>query len=110
LYSNSYKELDRKNVNIVAPDVVSITKVDNYKEGISNYVTGTYSGGGVQYIRVVVNGRNQSLLPVNSQPQGRIKYYISNLKATDNVQIQLYNRDYTLLAQKQVPIEKTSNT
>ncbi|MBC2821295.1 immunoglobulin-like domain-containing protein [Enterococcus faecalis] len=109
LYDGSYKELARKNVTVVAPSAVSITKVDTYKEGVSNYVTGTYSGDGVAFMRVVVNGKNQALVPMNGQTQGSFKYYISNLKATDNVRIQLYNRDYTLLAQKQVPIESTAN-
>lgn len=109
LYDGSYKELARKNVTVVAPSAVSITKVDTYKEGVSNYVTGTYSGDGVAFMRIVVNGKNQALVPMNGQTQGFFKYYISNLKATDNVRIQLYNRDYTLLAQKQVPIESTAN-
>ncbi|MDN3202379.1 Ig-like domain-containing protein, partial [Enterococcus faecalis] len=109
LYDGSYKELARKNVTVVEHSAVSITKVDTYKEGVSNYVTGTYSGDGVAFMRVVVNGKNQALVPMNGQTQGSFKYYISNLKATDNVRIQLYNRDYTLLAQKQVPIESTAN-
>ncbi len=109
LYDDTYKELARKNVTVIAPSAVSITEVDIYKEGVSNYVTGTYSGDGVAFMRIVVNGTNQALVSMTGQTQGAFKYYISNLKATDNVQIQLYNRDYTLLAQKQVPIESKAN-
>ncbi|EOI6522815.1 immunoglobulin-like domain-containing protein [Enterococcus faecalis] len=109
LYDSSYKELARKNVTVVAPSAVSITQVAPYKEGISQYVEGTYSGEGIAYIRVVVNGKNQALVPMTGQSQGAFKYYISNLKVTDDVKVQLYNRDYTLLAQKQVPIESTAN-
>ncbi|QGM92326.1 hypothetical protein GIR35_14275 [Enterococcus faecalis] len=109
LYDDTYKELAHKNVTVIAPSAVSITEVDIYKEGVSNYVTGTYSGDGVAFMRIVVNGTNQALVSMTGQTQGAFKYYISNLKATDNVQIQLYNRDYTLLAQKQVPIESKAN-
>ncbi|MGC3435467.1 hypothetical protein, partial [Enterococcus faecalis] len=41
---------------VKAASNATITKVDSYEEGKSNYVTGTYTGTGVSYIRVIVNG------------------------------------------------------
>ncbi|EHA3993919.1 hypothetical protein JKN29_002840, partial [Enterococcus faecalis] len=112
LFDANYKELARKNVPIVAPDPIVITKVDTYTEGSSTFVKGTYSGKGVKYIDVVVNDDEKMSYQLSKdQKPGTFQYYTGNLnlKATDDVKVRLYNSDRKVVAQKQVPIEARSS-
>ncbi|MGC3435378.1 Ig-like domain-containing protein, partial [Enterococcus faecalis] len=56
------------------------------------------------YIRVIVNGEKKALIPMTGQEAGKFKYYISGLKATDKVEVVLYDGGYKELASKTVTV------
>ena len=82
----------------------TITKVDSYKEGETKYVSGTYTGNNAAYIRLIVNGKKETLTPLKSSAEGTFQYYRAGLKATDKVIVAIYNANYEELAQKEVTI------
>ncbi|SDN89388.1 hypothetical protein SAMN04487774_11283 [Enterococcus faecalis] len=82
----------------------TITKVDSYKEGETKYVSGTYTGNNAAYIRLIVNGKKETLTPLKSSAEGTFQYYRVGLKATDKVIVAIYNANYEELAQKEVTI------
>ena len=106
LYGSDYKQLAEKEVTIEKEkEAVAITNVDPYKEGESQFVTGTYTGEGASYIRLIVNGEKKALVSMKSLPEGTFKYYMSGLKATDKVSVVLYGSDYKQVAEEAVTIE-----
>ncbi|MEX1447852.1 putative mucin/carbohydrate-binding domain-containing protein [Enterococcus sp. C76] len=55
------------------------------------------------YIRAEINGEKQQIYKSSDLAQGKISYYIGkNLKATDNVEIVLFNKDYEEIGRKNV--------
>ncbi|EHQ9041247.1 hypothetical protein KI121_002596 [Enterococcus faecalis] len=82
----------------------TITKVDSYKEGETKYVSGTYTGNNAAYIRLIVNGKKETLTSLKSSAEGTFQYYRAGLKATDKVIVAIYNANYEELAQKEVTI------
>ncbi|MBO0432906.1 immunoglobulin-like domain-containing protein, partial [Enterococcus sp. DIV0660C] len=106
IYGKDYKQLAEKEVPIEKAKVpVEITSVDPYKEGISQFVTGTYTGDDAAYMRLVVNGEKKALVSMNNLPEGTFKYYMSGLKATDKASVVIYGSDYKQVAEQQVSIE-----
>ena len=107
IYGNDYKQLAEKEVTIEkGKEPVTITSVDPYKEGESQFVTGKYTGDGASYIRLIVNGEKTALVSMKDLPEGTFRYYMSGLKATDKVSVVLYDSDYKQVAEKEVTIEK----
>ncbi|MBF8807233.1 MAG: hypothetical protein IC227_00965 [Enterococcus lacertideformus] len=108
IYGDDYKQLAEKEVTIEKgkEPVKIITSVDPYKEGESQFVTGTYTGDDAAYIRLIVNGEKTALVSMKGLPEGTFKYYMSGLKATDKVSVVIYGNDYKQLAEKEVTIEK----
>ena len=84
--------------------VFKITNIDPYIVGDSQFVTGSYTGKNAAYIRVVVNGEKKQL--VSMSDNGKLKYYISGLKATDKVSVVIYDKQYKQLAEATVPIKE----
>lgn len=83
-----------------------ITSIDSYVEGESQFISGTYTGNEPAYIRIVVNGEKKTLLSTKGLPKGTFKYYLSGLKATDLVSIQLFNVNYSLLGEASLTIKR----
>ena len=84
----------------------TITSVDPYKEGVSQFVTGTYTGDNAAYVRLIVNGKKTALVPMKGLTEGTFKYYMDGLKATDKVSVVIYDNNYKQLAEKEVTINK----
>ena len=82
----------------------TITKVNPYTEGETNYVSGTYTGNNAAYIRLIVNGKKETLTPLNASDGNKFQYYRAGLKATDKVMVAIYNANYEELGQKEVTI------
>ncbi|EGO8326745.1 hypothetical protein E0T50_002692 [Enterococcus faecalis] len=82
----------------------TITKVDPYTEGETNYVSGTYTGNNAAYIRLIVNGKKETLTPLKASDGNKFQYYRAGLKATDKVIVAIYNANYEELGQKEVTI------
>lgn len=82
----------------------TITHVDTYKEGETKYVSGTYTGNSAAYMRLIVNGKKETLTPLKASENGTFQYYRAGLKATDKVVVAFYNANYEELGQKEVTI------
>lgn len=107
LFDASYKQVANVPVTIKkteAPESVKITSVDPYIEGKSQFVTGTYTGSGAAYMKVIVNGKKEALIPMSGLPEGTFKYYLTGLKKNDQITISLYNKSYKLLVSKDLTI------
>ncbi|WP_439443090.1 immunoglobulin-like domain-containing protein [Listeria aquatica] len=96
------KELDRKPVQIKAPDTKGTITPVEYTMGDAN-ITGTYTGD-VTYAKLKVNGEYVGN-PGGSFENGQFEFYAKNkFKATDNVVIEAYDKFGKLLDSKTVQI------
>lgn len=105
LFNSAYKILAESAMVIKKMVPVNVTKIDPYVEGNTSFITGTYTGDGVVYMRLVVNSKKTTLIDISNLPKGTFKYFINNLKATDNVELQLFDGDYRQLITEKVPIK-----
>ncbi|HGF7263432.1 TPA: leucine-rich repeat domain-containing protein, partial [Enterococcus faecium] len=87
------------------PKTYSI-KLDNYIIGKSTRITGSYNGTNAVYMRAEVNGKKSQLVGSKELAEGKINYYVgSNLKATDNVELILFDKNYKELGRQKVTIK-----
>lgn len=106
LFNVNYSLLGEASLTIKRLEPVKITKIDPYVAGNTSFVTGTYTGNGVTYIRLVINDKKTGLIDVTKLPKGSFKYFADNLKATDQVSIQLFDASYRQVATENVPVER----
>ncbi|WP_275400167.1 toxin Cry1Ac domain D-VI-related protein, partial [Enterococcus faecium] len=103
LFDASYKEITRQTVTVSRGTSVAITNINQYTEGFSSYVTGTYTGvDNVAFMRVEVNGEKKPL--IRPTTPGSFSYYIRGLKTTDTVEYVLFNASYVEVARSTVEI------
>ncbi|WP_275400171.1 immunoglobulin-like domain-containing protein [Enterococcus faecium] len=105
LFDATYREIARQEVTIT-PSSTAITKIDNYIQGSSSYVTGTYTGDNVAFMRVEVDGEKKPL--IRSTTPGIFSYYVRGLKATDKVEYVLFDATYKEIARQEVTITPSS--
>ena len=101
---NELTTLVNKAYDLLENKSFTITKVDTYKEGETKYISGTYTGKNAAYIRLIVNGKKETLTPLKASEEGTFQYYRAGLKATDKVSVAIYSATYEELAQKEVTI------
>lgn len=103
LYDKNYQEVARKEVPMAGENnkPTEITSVDSYEVGKSEWITGKITGENAAYIRVVVNGEKKALVTFKNT-DGTFKYYMAGLKATDKVEIEIFDKEYKTLDQKAV--------
>lgn len=87
-----------------------ITKIDEYKQGESSFIRGTYDGKYASYIRLIVNGKKEALLPLKETEDKSFEYYRKGLKPTDQVEVAIYNQNYQELAKQMVTITRGEPT
>ncbi|EMF0284555.1 hypothetical protein KGD06_002162 [Enterococcus hirae] len=103
LFNNKYEEIGRQQVTLAEPVPITFT-LDNYVLGDSNSITGTYDGTDAVYMRAEVNGKKESLVQSKELASGKINYYVGgDLKATDQVNIVLFDKNYQELGRQAVP-------
>ncbi len=105
LFDSTYKILSESAIVIKKMVPVKITKIDSYVEGNTSFVTGSYTGDGVTYMRLVVNGKKMTLIDISKLSKGTFKYFVTNLKATDTVELQLFDDNYRQLITERIPIK-----
>ncbi|WP_179299841.1 immunoglobulin-like domain-containing protein [Enterococcus hirae] len=103
LFDKNYQEIGRQKVAIDGPAQV-LMKLDNYTIGRSTNITGTYNGTDAKYIQAEVNGKKEALVQPKELANGKITYYVGNLKAGSKVAIILYNKDYQEIGRQQVTL------
>lgn len=103
LFDKNYQEIGRQKVAIDGPAQV-LMKLDNYTIGRSTNITGTYNGTDAKYIQAEVNGKKEVLVQPKELANGKINYYVGNLKAGSKVDIILYNKDYQEIGRQQVTL------
>ncbi|WP_275400425.1 toxin Cry1Ac domain D-VI-related protein, partial [Enterococcus faecium] len=104
LFDASYKEIARQTVTVSSGTSVAITNIDQYIEGTSSYVTGTYTGNNVAFMRVEVNGEKKPL--IRPTTPGVFSYYVRGLKTTDIVEYVLFNASYKEIARQTVVVRQ----
>ncbi|MEX1447866.1 immunoglobulin-like domain-containing protein, partial [Enterococcus sp. C76] len=73
--------------------------------GSSDTITGTYDGTNAKFVRVEVNGEKKTLISSKDLANGQIKYYVGkDLKASDDVQIVLFDQNYQEIGRQDVVI------
>ncbi|EOB2765397.1 immunoglobulin-like domain-containing protein [Enterococcus hirae] len=105
LFDSTYKILSETAIVIKKMVPVKVTKIDPYVEGNTSFVTGSYTGDGVTYMRLVVNGKKMTLIDISKLSKGTFKYFVTNLKATDTVELQLFDGNYRQLITEKIPIK-----
>lgn len=106
---NELSNLIEKAYGLLENKTFTITKIDTYKEGETKLISGTYAGNNAAYIRLVVNGKKESLVSLKTS-KGTFQYYRAGLKATDKVSVVIYDAKYYELAQKEVTIIPGNST
>lgn len=107
---NELNKLITKAYDLLENKSFAITKVAPYTEGETNYVSGTYTGNNAAYIRLIVNGKKETLTPMKASDGNKFQYYRVGLKATDKVIVAIYNANYEELGQKEVTITPGMST
>lgn len=106
LFNNKYEEIGRQQVTLAEPVPIQFT-LDNYVLGDSNSITGTYDGTNAVYMQAEVNGKKEVLVKSKELASGKINYYVGgDLKAADQVNIVLFDKNYQELGRHQVNIVK----
>lgn len=105
LFDKNYQEIGRQKVAIDGPAQV-LMKLDNYTIGRSTNITGTYNGTDAKYIQAEVNGKKEVLVQPKELANGKINYYVGNLKVGSKVDLILYNKDYQEIGRQQVNVVK----
>ena len=103
LFDKNYQEIGRQKVAIDGPAQV-LMKLDNYTIGRSTNITGTYNGTDAKYIQAEVNGKKEVLVQPKELANGKINYYVGNLKVGSKVDLILYNKDYQEIGRQQVTL------
>lgn len=80
--------------------------LEKYVLGRSLDITGSYNGTDAVYLRAEVNGKKDTLVPSRELASGKISYYVGNLKASDNVDMVLFNKNYQEIGRQQVTFEE----
>lgn len=78
--------------------------LEKYVLGRSLDITGSYNGTDAVYLRAEVNGKKDTLVPSRELASGEISYYVGNLKASDNVDMVLFNKNYQEIGRQVVTI------
>ena len=103
LYDVNYSEVGRSTVNLVQKEMFDVT-LDSYQLGNATSITGTYSGTDAVYERVEINGVKQSLVPFGDLSKGKVSYYVGDLNAEDNVELVLYDVNYSEVGRQSLKI------
>ncbi|ENZ5599066.1 immunoglobulin-like domain-containing protein [Enterococcus hirae] len=109
LFNKDYQEIGRQQVRITEPVKTQIT-LEPYVIGRSLNITGSYNGTNAVYVRAIVNGQKKALVSSKKLASGKISYYVGNLKATDKVDIVLYDKNYQELGSQQVTFTEPVKT
>ncbi|WP_420703400.1 immunoglobulin-like domain-containing protein [Enterococcus faecalis] len=78
--------------------------MDEYKQGETKYISGTYVGEEPHYIRLIVNENREPVSPFTSLKNNAFRYYKPGLKPTDKVTVIFYGQDYKELGQQEITI------
>ncbi|WP_165004272.1 MULTISPECIES: immunoglobulin-like domain-containing protein [unclassified Enterococcus] len=109
LFDKNYQEIGRQKVTLTEPVKTQIT-LDNYVIGQSTNITGTYNGTNAVYMRAEVNGKKEGLVSSKGLASGKINYYVGNLKAGDDAQIVLFDKNYQEIGRQKVTLTEPVKT
>ncbi|MEX1447856.1 immunoglobulin-like domain-containing protein [Enterococcus sp. C76] len=106
LFNQNYQEIGRQKVNL-EESIITKLALDNFVAGESHTITGSYNGTNAKYERVEVNGEKKALIASKDLANGQIKYYVGkDLKASDDVQVVLFNQNYQEIGRQRVNLEE----
>ncbi|MDD0851142.1 hypothetical protein PTB14_12025 [Enterococcus faecalis] len=105
LFTEGKKEVVRQTLQVNTIEKVEITSLDVYKQGKSEWITGTVKGSAGRYMQLFVNGKRETTVTSGELTKGKLSYYRIGLKTTDQVEIVLYDKSYNEVARKKVIIE-----
>ncbi|HGV8438796.1 TPA: immunoglobulin-like domain-containing protein, partial [Enterococcus faecium] len=92
--------------NLVEKSAVQLT-LNPYTLGKSSTITGSYNGTNGAFIRAEVNGEKKALVSPKDLAQGKINYYIGkDLKAGDNVEVVIFDKNYQEIGRQKVTLEE----
>ena len=105
---SSFAEETIGETNNLMETSVSMT-LDPYEVGKSSTITGSYDGTNGVFIRAEVNGEKKGLVSSKDLAQGKISYYIGkDLKAGDNVEVVIFDKNYQEIGRQKVQISVES--
>jgi len=102
--SSFAEESTVETTNLVEKSAAQLT-LDPYTVGKSSTITGSYNGTNGAFIRAEVNGEKKALVNPKDLAQGKINYYVGkDLKAGDNVEIVIFDKNYQEIGRQKVTI------
>ncbi|MEX1447867.1 immunoglobulin-like domain-containing protein, partial [Enterococcus sp. C76] len=81
--------------------------LDKYIIGATDTIIGTYNDMNAKFLRIEVNGEKKALIASKDLANGQIKYYVGkDLKASDDVQVVLFDQNYQEIGRQRVNLEE----